>query len=570
MSEAAPAVSVCIRAFARPEGLRRAIASVLAQTVQDFEIVVSDDSGGMETVAREFRDPRVRYHRNPRPAGQVANIVTSFGLARGRYLALLDDDDCWLPGFLDATLRAFESDRGAGIVFTDVYLETRGRRRARRPALAAGPQQGVLLGILENWATVVPSAAVMRREVWEQGEREYPLEASAIGDATMWIRAALAGWGFHYIDEPLVAYAVHPGQISWERRMETRAINLFERFEFEDPACESLRRARLANARLAHGGSLLWRGRVREARRQIGLARGVAPGPLGMRGWMAVTGARPVLARVAASNAVLMMGVLRIWPALRPAVDPGARQRFERLLDGVDGWLGMREAWALHDAAFRLGRADPAVVAVEIGSWKGRSAIAIGSGLERAGAGILYAIDPHEGSRTHALEAETATFGAFRENVRRAGIERHVTPLREVSAQARARFGERSVGLLFIDGSHRYEDVVDDILGWLPYLRDGAVVAFHDAARVDVRRALVENVFGETTPFDRPRLVQNTLLVTRTEGPRGASRWSRTRGRILLQRVRVRARLAELRTRAARGRGGAAAAPPGGAGTGSR
>jgi hypothetical protein len=240
------------------------------------------------------------------------------------------------------------------------------------------------------------------------------------------------------------------------------------------------------------------------------------------------------------------MGALRLWPALRPAVDPGARRRFERLLDGVDGWLGMREAWALHDVAFRLGRADPALVAVEIGSWKGRSAIAIASGLERAGAGLLYAVDPHEGSRTHALEAKATTFAAFRENVQRAGLDRHVQPLREVSAQARARFGDRSIGLLFIDGSHRYEDVVDDIQGWLPHLRDGAVVAFHDAAREDVRRALVENVLGGATVFDRPRLVQNTLLVTRTERerPRGRSRWSRRRGRLLLQRVRVRARLA--------------------------
>jgi hypothetical protein len=112
--------------------------------------------------------------------------------------------------------------------------------------------------------------------------------------------------------------------------------------------------------------------------------------------------------------------------------------------------------------------------------------------------------------------------------------------------------------------------VVDDIQGWLPHLRDGAVVAFHDAARGDVRRALVENVFGEATAFDQPRLVQNTLLVTRTKRPRGPSRWSRGRGRLLLQRVRVRARLAELRSRAARGRGGAGAAPPGDAGTGSR
>src|SRR3954451_20593696 len=85
-----PAVSVCIRASARPpELLTAAIQSVLAQTFSDFEVAISDDSSLHGTVARAFDDPRVRYHANPRPAGSVANMRRVLGLARAPLVCLL-------------------------------------------------------------------------------------------------------------------------------------------------------------------------------------------------------------------------------------------------------------------------------------------------------------------------------------------------------------------------------------------------------------------------------------------------------------------------------------------------
>jgi hypothetical protein len=526
VSDRASAVSVCIRAFGRPEGLRTAIESVLAQTFQDFEVVVSDDSGDMEAVAGAYRDPRVRYHRNPSPAGQVPNITTSFGLARGGLLALLDDDDRWLPGFLEAAVSAFDGNPEVGVVFTDVYLEAGARRLRRRPALAPGRHDGFLRRLLDD-CPVVLSAAVMRRAVWEQGERDHPLDPSSIGDITMWIRAALGGWQFHYVDKPLVGYRLHTGQLSWRPGMQARVIRLYERFRFDDPDCERLRRARLAEARLAQAGALLWGGRLGGARREIALARSTAPGPLGLRGLLAASGLRPRLVRLTSVSPQVMLAALRGWRAIRPPVDPDPRA-LGRVLDGIEGWLGLREARALHDAAFRHGCATPALAVVEIGSWKGRSAIAIASGLDRAGAGFVYAVDPHE----------RATYEALCLNVAGAGLEPYVRPLRTGSTEARARFGAQSVGMLFVDGSHRYEDVVADIESWLPLLSDGATVAFHDAAGIpDVARALRARVLSDRSGFDRPRFVQSTLFVTRAMHDRslGRSRWSRLRGRVLLR-----------------------------------
>jgi hypothetical protein len=553
-----PTVSVCIRAFRRPAGLRNAIESALAQSFRDFEVVVSDDSGDLEPVAQAARDPRVSYHRNPRPAGQVANIVTSFGLARGRLLALLDDDDRWLPGFLETVVEHFERDPELGIIFTDVYFEAGGRRVRRRAPVVGGRHESFLCQILEHWP-IAPSAAVMRRAVWEEGERDFPLQDFAIGDVTMWIRAALAGWPFRYLDEPLVVRGLDAGQLSWSEGIPARAIATHERFRFDDPACERLRCAWLAEARLAQAGAHLWHGRVRLARREISQARELASGRFGVRGWLAVTGLRPHLVRLAAARPALLMTAVRLWRRMRPPVaadwrDPGTlpvrhRRRFNRLVGGVEGWLGLREARALHEAAYRLGRRTPALVAVEIGSWKGRSTTAIASGLARAGRGVLHAIDPHQGTRTHALTGEPSTYGAFRRNLKLANLERYVRPVRATSAEARPSFPPGSVGLLFIDGSHHYEDVVRDIDDWFPCLSDGATVAFHDAAGYEgVCRALQARVLCAGSGFESPRLVQQTLFVRRIRQERTTSRtrWSLRRGRFLLWRRRVYSRCAVL------------------------
>jgi glycosyltransferase involved in cell wall biosynthesis len=73
-----PLCSVCIRAHRGGEPLRRAIASALAQTLGDLEVVVCDDRGASEATATGFADARVRYVRNvarPGPAGNLAMAI---------------------------------------------------------------------------------------------------------------------------------------------------------------------------------------------------------------------------------------------------------------------------------------------------------------------------------------------------------------------------------------------------------------------------------------------------------------------------------------------------------------
>jgi predicted O-methyltransferase YrrM len=183
-------------------------------------------------------------------------------------------------------------------------------------------------------------------------------------------------------------------------------------------------------------------------------------------------------------------------------VEPSERTRLDGALAGVEGWLQPEEAWWLYQSA-RTARTSGAPLAVEIGAYKGRSAISLGLGLKERN-GRVVSIDPHT--------LEPNQLDTFTSNVARAGVDQIVTPVVRLSHDARPLVRDGSVSVLFVDGSHEYEDVLLDIRDWTPALTDGAVVAFNDPYWEGVSRALRETAAVRRAGFRRPRWCINTLF----------------------------------------------------------
>ncbi len=101
-----PLVSVIVTTYDRQAMLDEAIASVLAQTVQDFEVVVVDDASPIPATAPA--DRRVRIVRRDGNGGEPAARNSGLEAARGRYVAFLDDDDRYLPERLAIGLEGLE------------------------------------------------------------------------------------------------------------------------------------------------------------------------------------------------------------------------------------------------------------------------------------------------------------------------------------------------------------------------------------------------------------------------------------------------------------------------------
>jgi glycosyltransferase involved in cell wall biosynthesis len=127
----APLVSVVIATHDRAELFPRAVASILRQTLQDFELVIVDDASSDATpvVVQELqnRDPRIRSFRTDTNVGPGAARNLGVHHARGTYGAILDDDDLALPERLALQTEQFTHDPGLGLVFSSVaWVDGRG------------------------------------------------------------------------------------------------------------------------------------------------------------------------------------------------------------------------------------------------------------------------------------------------------------------------------------------------------------------------------------------------------------------------------------------------------------
>ena len=121
LPKGAPKVSVIVPTYNRPRLLEAALRSILQQTFQDLEIIVVNDNGiDVEHVIARLRSQRVVYLRHCANRGLAAARNTGCRLARGKYLAYLDDDDLFLPDHLQ-TLVTFLEGGGHKAAYTDAY-----------------------------------------------------------------------------------------------------------------------------------------------------------------------------------------------------------------------------------------------------------------------------------------------------------------------------------------------------------------------------------------------------------------------------------------------------------------
>ena len=162
---------------------------------------------------------------------------------------------------------------------------------------------------------------------------------------------------------------------------------------------------------------------------------------------------------------------------------------------GVEGWLSDDQARRLWDRARSV---HPGGLIVEIGSYRGRSAIVLARAVE--GRAEVIAVDPHAGNdrgprQIHGTSAQgEADNRAFRENLERAGVAGAVRHVRRAS-QAALEEVEGPVDLLYVDGAHRFGPARADVVRWGARVRPGGTLMVHDAySSIGVTLALLSAI----------------------------------------------------------------------------
>jgi len=143
----------------------------------------------------------------------------------------------------------------------------------------------------------------------------------------------------------------------------------------------------------------------------------------------------------------------------------------------IDGWLSKKEGELLFTLASKV---DSMSMVVEVGCYKGLSSFYLASGSKAGKGAKVLSVDTFEGSEEHKKGGESVwTYNEFVENMKIHGVDDIVVPKKERSHEAAKNF-KGKIGLLFIDASHDYSDVIDDFVSWTPFLGENCYVAMHD------------------------------------------------------------------------------------------
>ena len=185
-----PFFSVVIPTHNRSDLLKRAIKSVIAQTYENFEIIVVDDQSTDDTakMVNMFSDVRVCYFLNKRTKGACGDRNTGILASEGKWIAFLDDDDFWLP---DKLLHQFclieKSTNSVGVICTDYAIQKQGEEklRLRKNRPSGWGYDKVLYG---NYVHCLSSTCV-RHDILSSVSGFDELLASK-QDQDLWLRAA--------------------------------------------------------------------------------------------------------------------------------------------------------------------------------------------------------------------------------------------------------------------------------------------------------------------------------------------------------------------------------------------
>lgn len=221
----APFFSVVIPTYNRADLLPNSLGSVFAQTDQDLEVIVVDNSSsdGTLDLLASYQDPRL----SAITVSNQGNIANSRNVgqkaARGRWVAFLDSDDAWAPQKL-ARVRQAITDNPDVVLVANNEWELKGGERLRVIKWGPTGKHHVLDRLLFRGNCVSTSAATVLRETGlKVGGFGEDREFITVEDYDFWIKLAYEG-PFFFIEDPLGDCLVHDSNISSNALRHARAI----------------------------------------------------------------------------------------------------------------------------------------------------------------------------------------------------------------------------------------------------------------------------------------------------------------------------------------------------------
>ena len=227
MTDRPPRVSVCIPVYNGADYIAESLHSVLAQTFEDFRVIVVDNcsTDGTADVVRSFRDSRLTYVRNSTNLGAVGNFNRCLELADGEYVNIWHHDDVMVPENVERKVAVLDKHPSVGYVHSNLWLtDAQGRpymehwhEDSKRDYVEPG------LEIFRRYVTrlhrgaLIFIGAVLARRVCYERLGGFSAELPNCCDSEMWMRLALF-YDVACLSTPLVKYRQHGASFGGSHR----------------------------------------------------------------------------------------------------------------------------------------------------------------------------------------------------------------------------------------------------------------------------------------------------------------------------------------------------------------
>ena len=210
-------VSIIITTYKRPfEFVLRAVKSVLMQTYSNWELFIVDDSPNdyservvIKQQINALGDKRIKYILHGTNLGACAARNTGIRMAKGEFIAFLDDDDEWLPQKIEKQITKINQPE-IGLVYCSSYTIINVNGKTKK-TLREYRIEGFVFDklILKNFIGSTSFVMVKRQALFDCGL--FNIEMQSAQDYELWLRIAKK-YAVACVSEPLVNYYIHNGE----------------------------------------------------------------------------------------------------------------------------------------------------------------------------------------------------------------------------------------------------------------------------------------------------------------------------------------------------------------------
>jgi len=209
-------ISVVIPTYKRPDRLRRLLISIVRQTRLPDEVIVVDDCSEMHEiyceVISEFAPllPNLHYTALEQNSGAPVARNRGISLSSGDWIALVDDDDEWLPQKLEKQIQLIESRGNSQLGFVYTWAKAQGQNGQESYDACKSISGDARKALLSTNFILSPSVLIKKEAL--VAVKGFDERLPSCQDWDTWIRVALAGYHFATVEEQLVIYHRHGGE----------------------------------------------------------------------------------------------------------------------------------------------------------------------------------------------------------------------------------------------------------------------------------------------------------------------------------------------------------------------